>query len=155
MALQEAKTRQDSKDYAAAAPFIEFAVAHADAQARESAAGLLLNSTFPKLQPPPDWPGASAGMRRVLELASPKGQFAPLANYFLGLALVNQITGLDQEAEKGKSCDAARQVEAMEVEADAVLGRTGDYQKDTRDKLAGYLTGLKPRTASMIRVYCK
>ncbi len=155
MALQEAKNRQDLKAYDSAVPFINFAAAHADAQSRESVAGLLLNATFPKLQPPPDWPAATAGMRKVLEFASPTGQFAPLANYFLGLALVNQITGLDQAAEKGKSCDGARQVEAMETEADAALGRSGEYQKETRDKLAGYLTGLKPRTASMIRVYCK
>jgi tetratricopeptide (TPR) repeat protein len=155
LALQEAKTLQDLKAYDAAMPFIEFAAAHADAQSRESVAGLLLNATFPKLQPPPDWPGATVGMRKVLQYASPSGQFAPLANYFLGLSLVNQITGLDQEAEKTKSCDGARQVEAMEAEADAALSHTGEYQKDTRDKLAGYLTGLKPRTASMLRVYCK
>jgi len=158
LALQEAKTRQDNKLYAEAMPFLEFAARHGDAQAREGAAGLLLNGTLPLLQPPQqDFAGAAAGLRRVIELADPAGRYAPIANHFLGLSLVNIISGLDTEAEKQKSCDLARQVEALTTEAEAALAAASSYaaQADPRARLLQYLAGLKPRTASMVRVYCK
>lgn len=158
LALQEAKTRQDNKMFAEAMPFIDFAARHGDAQAREGAAGLLLNGTLPLLQPPQqDFQGAAAGLRRVVQLADPAGRYAPIASHFLGLSLVNIISGLDTEAEKQKSCDLARQVEAHTTEAEAALAAASSYtaQVDARTRLLQYLAGLKPRTASMIRVYCK
>ncbi len=158
LALQEAKTRQDNKLYAEAMPFLEFAARYGDAQAREGAAGLLLNGTLPLLQPPQqDFAGAASGLRRVIQLADPAGRYAPIANHFLGLSLVNIISGLDTEAEKQKSCDLARQVESLTTEAEAALAAASSYvaQADPRARLLQYLAGLKPRTASMVRVYCK
>lgn len=158
LALQEAKTRQDNKLFAEAMPFLDFAAQYGDAQARESAAGLLLNGTLPLLQPPQqDFQGAAEGLRRVVRLADPAGRYAPIASHFLGLSLVNIISGLDTEAEKQKSCDLARQVEGATTEAETALAAATAYeaQKEARTRLLQYLAGLKPRTASMIRVYCK
>lgn len=158
LALQEAKNLQDAKQPARSVPFIEFAATHGDATAKESAAGLMLNASLPLLQPPTqDFKAAAAGLRRVVELADPKGRYAPIANHFLGLALVNLISQADPEAEKQKSCDLAKQVEAMETEAEAALTNASGYQQqaDARARLLQYVNGLKPRTASMIKVYCK
>ncbi len=157
-ALQEGKAHQDAKDYAGAAPFIEFALTNGDATSKEGAAGMLLNNVLPLLQPPQqDFKAASDGLRRVVSVASPQGRYAPIANHFLGLSLVNQISQLDPEAEKQKSCDLAKQEEAMTTEAETALTNAAAYEagKDARVRLAQYLTGLKPRTASMVRVYCK
>lgn len=158
LALQEAKTRQDNKLFAAAMPFIDFAAQYGNAQSKESAAGLLLNGTLPLLQPPQqDFKAAADGLRRVVQIADPAGRYAPIASHFLGLSLVNLISALDPEAEKQKSCDLAREVEAMTTEADGALVAASSYkaQEEARTRLTQYLGGLKPRTASMIRVYCK
>ena len=88
---------------------------------------------------------------------------AGIVNYYLALSLVNVIVAKDQEAEKGKSCDGARLVETLEAEADSALGGSESYikspngaaQEKTWTQLRGYISGLKPRTASMIKVYCK
>ncbi len=161
-ALQAAKNLQDAKQFPQANPFIEFAITNGDAAAREGAVGLLLNGTLPLIQPPQDWKGAAEGFRRVAASANPAGRYAPIANYFLGLSLVNLILAADKEAEAQKSCDGARQVEAMTTEGDGALAKAQPYidgpgagQKATHEQLKGYLNGLKARTASMIRVYCK
>ncbi len=157
-ALQEAKAEQDAKNHPAALPFIDFAAKYGDAPAKEGAAGLLLNGTLPYLQPgQQDFNAAAAGLRRVISLANPQGRYAPIANHFLGLALVNLISKADKEAEAGKSCDGAKSVESMTAEAEGAFGLASAYeaQKAARDQMVAYLTGLKPRTASMIRVYCK
>ena len=105
---------------------------------------------------------ATEGFRKVISLANPQGRYAPIANYFLGLALVNRIIATDKEAETQKSCDLARQVETMTAEAEQALALGAPYidgagasQKGTYEQLKGYLPTLKPRTASMVRVYCK
>ncbi|MDH5283953.1 MAG: hypothetical protein OEW80_08725, partial [Gemmatimonadota bacterium] len=158
LALQEAKNRQDAKQTAQSLPFIEFAVAHGDAAARENAAGLMLNASLPLLQPPTqDFKAAASGLRRVVQLANPQGRYAPIANHFLGLSLVNLISQTDPEAEKQKSCELARSVESMTAEAEAALASASGYQQqaDARTRLLQYLGGLKPRTASMLKAYCK
>jgi hypothetical protein len=158
LALQEAKNQQDAKQPARSLPFIEFGAAHGDATARESAAGLLLNASLPLLQPPnQDFKAAASGLRRVVQLANPQGRYAPIANHFLGLALVNLISQTDPEAEKQKSCDLARSVESMTAEAETALAGAAGYpqQADARARLLQYLGGLKPRTASMLKAYCK
>ncbi len=157
-ALQEAKAKQDAKLSAEAAPFIDFAVQYGDAAAKEGASGLLLNGTLPYLQPAQqDFTAAATGLRRVIAMANPQGRYAPIANHFLGLSLVNLISKADKEAEAGKSCDGARLVESMTTEADSAFGLAAAYeaQKPARDQMIAYLTGMKPHTASMIRVYCK
>jgi len=158
LALQEAKTRQDNKLFAEAMPFIDFAALYGTGQIKEGAAGLLLNGTLPLLQPPQqDFTAAANGLRRVVSLADPAGRYAPIASHFLGLSLVNLISGLDSDAEKQKSCDLARRVETMTAEAEAALGAASGYaaQLEARTRLQQYLGGLKPRTVSMIKVYCK
>ncbi len=157
-ALQQAKAMQDAKNHPGALPFIDFAAKYGDAASKEGAAGLLLNGTLPYLQPAQqDFTAAANGLRRVITLANPQGRYAPIANHFLGLALVNLISKADKEAETGKSCDGAKSVETMTAEAETAFGLAGPYeaQKAARDQMLAYLTGLKPRTASMIRVYCK
>lgn len=162
LALQEAKNNQDAKRFPQAMPFLDFAIANGDSLAKEGAAGLLLNGTLTLIQPPQDWKAAADGFRRVNSVANPTGRYAPISNYFLSLALVNLIIAADKEAEAQKSCDVARAVEALITEGEDALVKglpyiegAGTSQKGTYDQLKTYLGGQKPRTASMIRVYCK
>jgi tetratricopeptide (TPR) repeat protein len=162
-ALQQADTLQKQKLQPQADPFIKFVIQHGDAQARDGAAGLMFQRAATLLQPPPQWVPAADSLREVRKVMSPTARLAPLVNYYSSLALVNVIVAKDQEAEKSKSCDVAKQVEALEAEADATLAAAQGYistpqgaaNEKTYRQLVGYITGLKPRTASMMKVYCK
>jgi tetratricopeptide (TPR) repeat protein len=156
-ALQEAKNRQDAKDYKGSDPFVAFAARYGDAQARDGAAAFMLQGVTPMLQPPQNWQLLADSTRVILKLANPSGRVAPIASHFLGLSLVNLIAAADKQAEAQKSCDIARSIETMTVEAVGAFTAAESYaaQKQARDQMLGYVNGLKPRTASMIRVYCK
>jgi len=156
-ALQEAKTRQDAKDYKGSDPFVAFAAAHGDAQAKDGAAAFMLQGVTPLLQPPQDWQALADSTRAIIRLANPAGKVAPIANHFLGLALVNLIAAADKEAEAKKSCELARQIETLTAESEGAFRAAESYaaQKQARDQMLQYVTGLKARTASMIKVYCK
>jgi tetratricopeptide (TPR) repeat protein len=163
LALQEAKASLDAKQATEAGPFLDFASRYGDAQAKEGAAGLLLNGTLTLLQPPANYAAAADGLRKVVAVASPQGRYAPIANYYLGFSLVNMVIAADKEAEAQKSCDTAKRVESMTAEGETALTLAAPYlqtpqgagQAKSYEQLKGYLVGLKPRTTSMIKVYCK
>jgi tetratricopeptide (TPR) repeat protein len=163
IALTTADTLQKQKLFKEADPYVAFVVKHGDAQAKDGAAGLMFQRAAGLMQPPPQWQAASDSLRAVRKLMNPSGRLAPIVNYFSSLALVNVIVAKDQEAEKGKSCDAARAVESLSAETDTTLAGAKAYIDDPRgasnaktyQQLVGYISGLKPRTASMIKVYCK
>lgn len=156
-ALQEAKTRQDAKDYKGSDPFVAFAARYGDAAARDGAAAFMLQGVTPMLQPPQNWQLIADSTRAILKLANPAGKVAPIANHFLGLSLVNLIAAADKAAEAQKSCDIARSIETMSAEAVSAFTAADSYaaQKPARDQMLKYVSGLKPRTTSMIHVYCK
>jgi len=163
VALTTADTLQKQKMFKEAAPYIAFVVKHGDAQAKDGAAGLMFQGAVPLLQPPQQWQAAADSLRSVRKLMSPTARLAGVVNYYSSLALVNVIVAKDQAAEKAKSCDAAREVETLEAEADSTLAGalpyikspSGAAQEKTYGQLQGYINSLKPRTASMIKVYCK
>ena len=92
-------------------PFLEFAIKHGDAQAKENAAALLYTAGAPLLQEPQDLEGATELLRMAVQSANPTGKVYPAANYMLGLATLFQVPKIDPLAEKQKSCDLARQEE--------------------------------------------
>lgn len=163
VALQQADTLQKQKQFKEAEPFVAFAALHGDAQAKDGAAALMFQGVVPLLQPPQQWALAADSLKVVRQLANPTGRLAGIVNYYLSLSLVNVIVAKDQEAEKGKSCDIARQLDKLEAEVDGSLAASESYikspngaaQEKTWTQLKGYITGLKPRTASMIKAYCK
>lgn len=156
-ALQEAKTRQDAKDYKGSDPFVGFVVRHGDPTAKDAASAFMLQGVTPMLAPPQNWQAIADSTGAILRLANPTGRVAPIASHFRGLALVNLIAAADKEAEAQKSCEGARKIESMSADAVAAFGAADSYeaQKQARTQMLQYLTGLKPRTASMIKVYCK
>jgi tetratricopeptide (TPR) repeat protein len=162
-ALIQADTLQKQNLMPQADPYIKFVQAHGDAQAKDGVAGLMFQRAAKLLQPPPQWIPAADSLREVRKMLSPTARLAPLVNYYSGLALVNVIVAKDQEATKTKSCDLAKQLEPLAAEADSALAAADAYVKSpngagqakTYAQLQGYVTGLKPHVASMIKVYCK
>jgi len=138
-----------------ALPFLEFAIKHGDAQAKENAAALLYTGAAPLLQEPQDLQGAAELLRVAVQAANPTGKVYPAANYLLGLATLFQMPAKDKEAEKGKSCDLAREEQGLLLAADSALTAGRPVNPEVVDKNLGIINKYKPRVASMLKAYCK
>jgi tetratricopeptide (TPR) repeat protein len=138
-----------------AVPFLEFAIKHGDAQAKENAAALLYTGGAPLLQEPQDLEGATELLRMSVQSANPSGKVYPAANYMLGLATLFQVPKIDPLAEKQKSCDLARQEEGLLLAADSALTAGRPVNPEAVEKNLGIIKKYKPRIASMLKAYCK
>ena len=138
-----------------ALPFLEFAIKHGDAQAKENAAALLYTGAAPLLQEPQDLEGAAELLRLAVKTANPTGKVYPAANYLLGLATLFQVPKIDPLAEKQKSCELARQEEALLLAADSALTAGRPVNPEAVDKNLAIIKKYKPRIASMLKAYCK
>jgi tetratricopeptide (TPR) repeat protein len=154
-ALSAAKALIDAKRPKEAVPFLDFAIKHGDAQAKENAAALLYTGAAPLLQQPQDLQGAAELLRMAVGAANPTGKVAPAANYLLGLATLFQVPQVDPQAEKQKSCDLAKQEEALLGEAETALTAGRPVNPEAVDKNLGIIKKYKPRVASMLKAYCK
>jgi tetratricopeptide (TPR) repeat protein len=154
-ALSAAKALIDAKRPKEAVPFLDFAIKHGDPQAKENAAALLYTGAAPLLQQPQDLQGAAELLRMAVAAANPQGKVGPAANYLLGLATLFQVPQIDPQAEKGKSCDLAKQEEALLGEAETALTAGRNANPEAVDKNLGIITKYKPRVAAMQKAYCK
>ena len=138
-----------------AVPFLDFAIKHGDAQAKENAAALLYTGAAPLLQEPQDLEGAAELLRMAVQAANPTGKVYPAANYLLGLALLFQVPKIDPLAEKQKSCELARQEEGLLLAADSALTAGRSVNEQAVQKNLDIIKKYKPRIASMLKAYCK
>jgi tetratricopeptide (TPR) repeat protein len=138
-----------------AVPFLDFAIKHGDAQAKENAAALLYTGAAPLLQEPQDLEGAAELLRMAVRAANPTGKVHPAANYLLGLATLFQVPKIDPLAEKQKSCELARQEEGLLLAADSALTAGRSVNEQAVQKNLDIIKKYKPRIASMLKAYCK
>jgi tetratricopeptide (TPR) repeat protein len=155
-ALAAVQALASAKRLNEATPYIDFVTKRGDAQQKEQLALIMVNAALPYLQKETqDLPAAADLARRGVALSEPGGKLAVNANYVLGLALFQQALAMDAETEKKKSCEMARQEQALLTEAETAL-KAGEAAKP--DVVAKYLEGVKgfrPRIASMLKAYCK
>jgi len=154
-ALAAAKALVEAKRPKEAVPFLDFAIKHGDAQAKEHAAALLYTGAAPLLQQPQDLLGAAELLRMAVRAANPAGKVGPASNYLLGLATLFQVPQIDPQAEKTKSCDLAKQEETLLGEAETALTAGRSVNQEAVDKNLGIIKQYKPRIASMLKAYCK
>jgi tetratricopeptide (TPR) repeat protein len=138
-----------------AVPFLQFAIQHGDPQQKEQAAALLYTGAAPLLQQPQDLQGAAELLKMAVGTANPSGKVYPAANYLLGLATLFQVPQVDPLAEKGKSCDLAKQEETLLTDAETALMAGQSVNPDAVAKNLGIIKQYKPRVASMKKAYCK
>jgi tetratricopeptide (TPR) repeat protein len=138
-----------------AVPFLQFAIQHGDPQQKEQAAALLYTGAAPLLQQPQDLQGAAELLKMAVGTANPSGKVYPAANYLLGLATLFQVPQVDPLAEKGKSCDLAKQEETLLTDAETALQAGQSVNPDAVAKNLGIIKQYKPRVASMKKAYCK
>jgi len=154
-ALEAAKALGDAKRPKESLPFLEFAIAHGDAHAKENAAALLYTAAAPLLQEPQDLEGAAGLLRLAVKSSNPAGKVYPAANYLLGLATLFQVPKIDPVAEKQKSCDLARQEQALLAASDSALTAGRPVNPEAVDKNLGIVKQYNKRVASMLKAYCK
>jgi len=154
-ALEAARALIDAKRPKEAVPFLEFAIKHGDAQAKENAAALLYTGAAPLLQQPQDLEGAEQLLRMAVAAANPTGKVYPAANYLLGLATLFQVPQIDPQAEKQKSCDLAMQEQAKLAASDSALTAGRAVNPEAVDKNLGIIKKYEPRIKSMLKAYCK
>ena len=155
-ALEAAQALINAKRAKDALPLIQLAAQKGDATAKENVAALLYQAAAPLLQDtPPDYTGAAELLRSAVSYANPQGKVYPAANYLLGLATLLQVPQVDPQAEKKKSCDLAKQEAALLEESEKALtaGQSANPEVATRN--LGIIAKYKPRTASMMKSYCK
>jgi len=155
-ALEAAQAMISAKRPKDAVPLIQLAAQKGDATAKENVAALLYQSAAPLLQEtPPDYVGAAELLRSAVTYANPQGKVYPAANYLLGLATLLQVPQVDPLAEKRKSCDLAKQEAALLEESEKALtaGQSANPEVATRN--LGIIAKYKPRSASMLKAYCK
>jgi hypothetical protein len=138
-----------------AVPFLEFVIKHGDPQRKEQAAALLYSGAAPLLQQPQDLQGAAELLRMAVAAANPSGKVYPAANYLLGLATLFQVPQIDPQAEKTKSCDLAKQEQALLAAADSALTAGRSASPEAVDKNLGIIRKYDPRVKSMLKAYCK
>ena len=138
-----------------AVPFLEFVIKYGDAQRKEQAAALLYTGAAPLLQQPQDLEGAEQLLRLAVQSANPSGKVYPAANYLLGLATLFQVPQIDPQAEKQKSCELAKQEQALLAASDSALTAGRSVNPEAVDKNLGIIKKYNPRIASMLKAYCK
>ncbi len=138
-----------------AVPFLEFVIKHGDAQRKEQAAALLYTAAAPLLQEPQDLEGASELLRMAVQASNPSGKVYPAANYLLGLATLFQVPAKDKITEKEKSCEGAREEQALLAASDSALTAGRSANPQAVDKNLGIIKQYRPRIASMLKAYCK
>lgn len=159
-ALAAAQALITAKRLPEAQPYIDFALRRAatspdSTELRGKTALILTNAALPLIQStPPDFKTA-ADLLRVAVQAAPTAPFIPTANYLFGLATFFQVPAIDKQAVAQKSCDGAKQEDALLREAQAAftIGKTAKPE-DSEAKLT-LITQYLSHSASLLKAYCK
>lgn len=153
--LAAVQTLAGAKRLKDAQVFADFVEKNGDATQKEQLALMYVNAALPLLQEPRDPPAAAELARRGVALASPTGKLYANANYILGLATFISATQLDPEVEKQKSCDMAKQEQALLDEAEKALNLGQTAKPDVVAQYKDYVGKFRPRIASMLKAFCK
>jgi tetratricopeptide (TPR) repeat protein len=148
--LANAKRLPEAKEFA------DLVVAKGSPEQKEQLAGIYVNAAAPLLQDPnKDYAAAAELTRNCVAVANPQGRVAPSCNFILGVSAFQLAAAMDSDTEKQKSCDMARQENALLLEAEKGLTTGRAVRAETADQLLGYVNQFKTRTSSMMKAYCK
>ena len=108
-------------------------------------------------QQPQDLEGAAELLRMAVQSANPTGKVYPAGKLPAGPRdAVPGAAKIDKMAEKQKSCDVARQEQALLRGIRFRAARPdGRSIQQAVDKNLGIIKQYKPRVASMLKAYCK
>ena len=117
---------------------------------------ILATGAFSYVQPPsPDWVVAADVARAALKLLPPTHQTARFANFTLGIALFQQMAGMDQTTFDTKSCPGAQQMKTLLTEAVPALEAGRSINEAFISQRLQYRETFEKRIDQMIKAYCK
>jgi tetratricopeptide (TPR) repeat protein len=154
-ALTAAKGLVEAGRVADAMPFVDYAAQHGGDDGKQNGAAILTQGGLALLQKQPmDPAGSLTALRKAVELSPAGSPVVTGASYLLGIAAFQRVVQLDPEAQRGKSCDIARQMEGLLQEADRAFTAGRASNSAQTDQYMGYVRQYQPRAASMVKAYC-
>jgi tetratricopeptide (TPR) repeat protein len=136
--------------------FIDVVMAKGDAEQKDKLGGILVAAAAPMVQQQPqDYQTAAELTRQCLQVSSPQSRYLPTCNLILGVSAFQLAAAMDSETEKTKSCDMAKQENALVLEAEQGLTAGKAVSEQTATQFLGYVGQFKTRTTQMIKAYCK
>lgn len=148
-ALSDAKRPQDAMSLS---PYIERLGGPED---KQNMAAILATGAFPLIQNPPNYPLAVDVSKASLKLAPPNSQLFKLANYIMGIALFQEVAGMDQEAVAQKSCPMAQQMKQLLADAQPALEAGKGINEGVVMARLNAVDQFNKHIDSLIKAYCK
>ena len=148
-ALSDAKRPQDAM---ALSPYIERLGGPED---KQNMAAILATGAFPLIQAPPNYPLAVDVSKAALKLAPPNSQLFKLGNYIMGIALFQEVVGMDQEAVTQKSCPMAQQMKQLLADAQPALEAGKPINEAVITARLNAIDQFNKHIDSLIKAYCK
>jgi tetratricopeptide (TPR) repeat protein len=138
-----------------ALPLGEYIEQYGNSDDRSNFAGLLVNAAQPMLAEAERAPVVVAMMRRAVPWLAEGGQPWRAANLFLGAGAFNVLVAIDRGIEESRSCDSAREMQALLDEAGPALTSGRPVAEDYANQLLQGVEAYRSRVTSLIRAYCR
>lgn len=130
--------------------------AHGDDQQKLAIAANFTNAARTLLTVQPVDPEAAYNLLHIaVPSAGTDARISPSANFLMGYAAFLTVSKLDPQAETTKSCDLARQMDAMLDESRAGFTAGQSVNPAAVPPQLNNITQYKQRTQTMIRAYCR
>lgn len=127
-----------------------------DADDKQNYALILINGALPLLQQEgQDLPMAAAMSRKAVGMSPAGGRVSANANYILGLATALQLPPRDEPIMEQKSCDLARESQALVEEATVALAAGQSVRPDAVAQYQRMVESFRPRVESQVKAFCR
>lgn len=154
VALAAGQALMNAGRHEEALEFIDVVAASGDETAKTQAAGLLVNGAVPLLQGDTARFELASNLLRRSDSLAPAATFNATVNYLLGVSNLQYVGQLDPQAERGRSCELARQMSTLLAEAGPALDKGQAYRPEEATRLRQAVTQYATRASSMERAYC-
>ena len=155
-ALGAVQSFADAGTIDSAGPVIEFVNERGSVEQKDRLAGLLMQRASQLVQPPePQYEAAVNLARPAARMADPAGQYYATANYLFAVAGLQRAAEIDKIAAEEKSCELARDENALLKEAAEALPKAREYNAETVEQYTGYVNTYLTRSEAMVKAFCE
>jgi tetratricopeptide (TPR) repeat protein len=155
-ALGAVQSFADAGTIDSAGPVIAYVNERGAVDQKDRLAGLLMQRASQLLQPPtPQYEAAVNLARPAAQMADPNGEYYATANYLFGVAGLQRAAEIDKLAAAEKSCELARDENALLKEAAEALPKGREFNPQTVEQYGGYISQYLTRSEAMVKSFCK
>ncbi|MFN2317464.1 MAG: tetratricopeptide repeat protein [Gemmatimonadales bacterium] len=138
-----------------ALPLGQYIDQYGNADDKNNFAGLLVNAAQPMLAEPDSAALIVEMTRKAISLTPEGSQTWRAANLFFGGAAWQTFVVLDQGIEASRSCETARQMQALLDEIGPAMTAGRALAEDYAGRILQGVEAYRPRVASLTRAYCR